>query len=155
MGLGVGGTGPFVYTFHYGISFLWFSQIFPFFLLFFCFPLYFFLYLVCMCVHTSTSVFMWYSEDNVQDVVLSYPVGPRIEHKLYVLMASPFTHQANLTVLVLIFLKDLFIYYVYIVQPPHMPAGQKRAPNLITDGCESPCGYGNQNQDLWKSSQCS
>ena len=21
-----------------------------------------------------------------------------------------------------------------------MPAGQKRAPDLITDGCESPCG---------------
>jgi len=33
-----------------------------------------------------------------------------------------------------------FIYYVYSVPPACMPAGQKRAPDLITDGCEPPCG---------------
>ena len=38
------------------------------------------------------------------------------------------------------FLKDLSIYYVYSIPPASMPAGQKRAPTLIIDGCESPCG---------------
>jgi hypothetical protein len=33
-----------------------------------------------------------------------------------------------------------FIYYVYSVLPVCMPAGQKRAPDLIIDGCEPPCG---------------
>ena len=32
--------------------------------------------------------------------------------------------------------KDLFIYYVFNVLPACIPSGQKRAPNLITDGCE-------------------
>ena len=34
-----------------------------------------------------------------------------------------------------------FIYYVYSVLPSCMPAHtpQKRAPDLITDGCELPC----------------
>ena len=35
---------------------------------------------------------------------------------------------------------DLFIYYVYSVLSACVPAIQKRAPDLITDGCESPCG---------------
>ena len=34
----------------------------------------------------------------------------------------------------------LFIYYVYNILPPCMPTFQKRAPDLITDGCEPPCG---------------
>ena len=34
----------------------------------------------------------------------------------------------------------LFIYYVYNILSACMPAGQKRAPDLITDGCEPPCG---------------
>ena len=34
----------------------------------------------------------------------------------------------------------LFIYYVYNILPVYMPAGQKRAPDPITDGCELPCG---------------
>ena len=41
------------------------------------------------------------------------------------------------------FFKDLFIlksYYVYIVLPECLPAGQKRAPDPITYGCKSPCG---------------
>jgi hypothetical protein len=29
-----------------------------------------------------------------------------------------------------------------------MPVGQKRAPALITDGCESPCGYWELNSGL-------
>jgi hypothetical protein len=33
-----------------------------------------------------------------------------------------------------------FTYYVYIILPACTPAGQKRASDLITDGCESPCG---------------
>ena len=32
-----------------------------------------------------------------------------------------------------------FIYYVYSVLLACMPVGQKRAPNLIMDGCEPPC----------------
>ena len=36
--------------------------------------------------------------------------------------------------------KDLFIHYVHSIQPPCMPAGQKKAPDLITGGCEPPCG---------------
>ncbi|CAO2580696.1 hypothetical protein LEMLEM_LOCUS1572, partial [Lemmus lemmus] len=32
------------------------------------------------------------------------------------------------------------IYYLYNILSVCMPAGQKRAPDLITDGCESPCG---------------
>ena len=37
------------------------------------------------------------------------------------------------------FFKYLFIYYVYNILSVCMPAGQKRAPDLI-DGCEPPCG---------------
>ena len=33
-----------------------------------------------------------------------------------------------------------FIYYVYNILPPCMPACQRRAPDLITGGCEPPCG---------------
>jgi len=33
-----------------------------------------------------------------------------------------------------------FIYYVYNILPACMPAGQKKALNLIIDGCEPPCG---------------
>ena len=29
---------------------------------------------------------------------------------------------------------------IYNILPPCMPAHQKRAPDLSTDGCESPCG---------------
>jgi hypothetical protein len=32
------------------------------------------------------------------------------------------------------------IYYVYSVLYAYMPAHQKRAPDLMTDGCESSCG---------------
>jgi hypothetical protein len=32
------------------------------------------------------------------------------------------------------------IYKAYTIPPACMPAGQKRTPNLIMDGCESPCG---------------
>ena len=40
---------------------------------------------------------------------------------------------------IFIFFKD-FIYLLCIESlPPCMPAGQ-RAPDLITDGCEPPCG---------------
>ena len=38
------------------------------------------------------------------------------------------------------FLIYLFIYYVYNILSVCMSAGHKRAPNLITDGCEPPCG---------------
>ena len=34
----------------------------------------------------------------------------------------------------------LFIYFVYSVLSACVPTGQKRAPDLITDGYESPCG---------------
>ena len=34
----------------------------------------------------------------------------------------------------------LFIYYVYNILSACMPEGQKRAPDLITDGCEPPRG---------------
>ena len=40
----------------------------------------------------------------------------------------------------LFFNKYLFIYYVYNILSVCVPAGQKRAPDLITDGCEPPCG---------------
>ena len=41
----------------------------------------------------------------------------------------------------LIFLnKSLFIYYIYSVLLACILAGQKREPDLITDGCEPPCG---------------
>ena len=33
-----------------------------------------------------------------------------------------------------------FIYYVYNSLPAYMPTGQKRAPDLITDGCKPRCG---------------
>jgi hypothetical protein len=39
------------------------------------------------------------------------------------------------------FLKDLFIYYMYIsALPACILACQKRASDHIIDGCESPCG---------------
>ena len=41
---------------------------------------------------------------------------------------------------VLIYFYKRFIYYVYSVLPACMPTGQKRAPDLIKDGCEPPCG---------------
>ncbi|KAM7325843.1 hypothetical protein ACRRTK_014321 [Alexandromys fortis] len=34
----------------------------------------------------------------------------------------------------------LFIYYVCNILSVCIPSGQKRAPDLITDGCEPPCG---------------
>ena len=36
--------------------------------------------------------------------------------------------------------KNLFIYYIYSILSTCTPAGQKGAPDLITDGCEPPCG---------------
>ena len=39
-----------------------------------------------------------------------------------------------------IFFKYLFIYYVYSILSVCISTGQKRAPDLITDGCEPPCG---------------
>jgi hypothetical protein len=36
---------------------------------------------------------------------------------------------------------DWLIDYVYSVLPACVPAGQKRAPDLIIDGCEPPCDY--------------
>jgi hypothetical protein len=41
-----------------------------------------------------------------------------------------------------------FIYYVYSILPACMPTGQKRAPDLITDGCEPPCGSWELNSGL-------
>ena len=35
-----------------------------------------------------------------------------------------------------IFIYYLLVYYVFSVLPACIPAGQKRAPNLLTDGCE-------------------
>ncbi|KAM7334462.1 hypothetical protein ACRRTK_007782 [Alexandromys fortis] len=32
-----------------------------------------------------------------------------------------------------------FFYYVYNILSVYMPAGQKRAPDPIIDGCEPPC----------------
>ena len=40
----------------------------------------------------------------------------------------------------LFFVKILFVYYAYSVLHAYMPACQKRAPDLIIDGCEPPCG---------------
>jgi hypothetical protein len=34
-----------------------------------------------------------------------------------------------------------FIYYIQGVLPAYMLACQKRAPDLLTDGCEPPCGF--------------
>ena len=49
-----------------------------------------------------------------------------------------------------------FIYYVYSVLPACMPAGQKRAPDLIIDGYETMWLLRIKlRQDRWKSSQCS
>jgi hypothetical protein len=36
--------------------------------------------------------------------------------------------------------KDLFVYHVYHSLPACITAYQKRAPDPITDDCESPCG---------------
>ena len=38
------------------------------------------------------------------------------------------------------FLKTYLFFYVYSILSTCMPARQKRTPNLITDGCEPPCG---------------
>ena len=38
------------------------------------------------------------------------------------------------------FLFLIFFYYIYISLSACMPAGQKSAPDLITDGCEPQCG---------------
>ena len=32
------------------------------------------------------------------------------------------------------------MYYVYSILLACIPSGQKKAPDLITDGCEPPCG---------------
>ena len=49
---------------------------------------------------------------------------------------------ALLTQLSTHFLKKVysFIYYVYSILPACAPAPQKRALDLIIDGCEPPCG---------------
>ena len=46
----------------------------------------------------------------------------------------------NVKILRISFLNYLFTYYVYNILSVCMPIGQKRAPDLITDGCEPPCG---------------
>ena len=51
-----------------------------------------------------------------------------------------------------LFFKDLFIYYVHSVLLVCIPAGQKRGPDLITDGSEPPVVVGSWTQDLWKNS---
>jgi hypothetical protein len=38
------------------------------------------------------------------------------------------------------FLVKVMELFVYSILPAHIPAHQKRAPNLIIDGWESPCG---------------
>ena len=48
----------------------------------------------------------------------------------------------------LIFLKYLFIYYVYNILSLCMPAGQKRTPDPIIDGRETPCGCWKLNSGL-------
>ena len=45
----------------------------------------------------------------------------------------------------------LFTYCVYCILLTCMPSGQKRAPDLITDSCEPPCGCQKLNQDLQES----
>jgi hypothetical protein len=47
--------------------------------------------------------------------------------------------EIYLLVMISIF-KDLFIYYIYTILPACMSAIPKRAPDLIMDGCEPPCG---------------
>ena len=37
------------------------------------------------------------------------------------------------------------MYLVYSVLPTCIPAGQKKASDLIMDGCEIPCGCGEMN----------
>jgi hypothetical protein len=61
-------------------------------------------------------------------------------------LVSPILHHF---VIGLVFLQR-YIYYVYSILPACTPAGQKRAPDLITDGCELQCGCWALN-----SSQCS
>jgi len=39
-----------------------------------------------------------------------------------------------------LFLKIYLFYFMYSILPAYVTAGQKKAPDLITDGCEPPCG---------------
>lgn len=49
----------------------------------------------------------------------------------------------------------LFIYYAYRILPACIPTHQKRAPDLITDGCEALCVSWELNSGPQKRSQCS
>ena len=42
--------------------------------------------------------------------------------------------------LFLFFFFNIYLFIMYTIFCLCMPAGQKRAPDLITDGCEPPCG---------------
>jgi len=41
--------------------------------------------------------------------------------------------------LILFFFFKIYLF-MYSILPAYVTAGQKRAPDLITDGCEPPCG---------------
>jgi hypothetical protein len=49
--------------------------------------------------------------------------------------------------------KNVFIYHIHSVLPACMPAYQKRAPDLIIDGCEPLCGYCDLNSEPLECSQ--
>ena len=55
--------------------------------------------------------------------------------------------MATFTILIFYFFKDSFIYSVLLL-PTCMLASQKRAPDLITDGCGTPCGCWELNPGL-------
>ena len=67
-----------------------------------------------------------------------WSTGKYCGHLLYCLTIWSAASLVNLNCF--LFFKYLFIYYVYNILSVCTPAGQKRAPDLIPDGCEPPCG---------------
>jgi hypothetical protein len=63
---------------------------------------------------------------------------PAVETMSTILALGKEKQQRHRFFMVLFFLR--FIYYVYSVLLPCMPAGQKKAPDLIIDGYGPPCG---------------
>jgi hypothetical protein len=57
------------------------------------------------------------------------------------------TEPSGYPLLLLLFSKDLFIYYMW-VHRSCLQILQKRASDLIMDGCEPPCGYWDLNSGL-------
>ena len=107
------------------------------------------LYCIHLCAQVSTAIlYLSVRSDRhrkrINSKILLFPWEKKIPNILKVKNEVILNH----------FLK-IFIYYVYSVLSVCVSAGQKRAPDLITDDCEPPCSCWELNSGPLESRQCS